>query len=196
MRLITLRYLVVGMVLAVAACANNNPPSSALPPMSFANKPPIMLNVARIEFVSEFAPPSGGPHIELQIPVAPENAIRRWVQDRIQPRGTNGVLRVVIRNASATETTMPRDPNATVFNDQPQTKVDMADDVALQVLDERQFVTAEVTAQASRGETLFTDLKLNERDQILYDMVATLTNALGDQLSARVVTTFHNQILF
>jgi hypothetical protein len=183
-------------VMSVAACASSAPPMESLPPMSFADGQPFVLNVARIEIVSQFQTPSTAPHIELQVPVSPENAIRRWVQDRLQPRGTTGTLRVVIKNASATETALPQsDSGANVFGNQPQTKVDVAVDVSLEILDDRQMVTAEVSAQAARAETLITDLKLNARDRILYNMVREVVRAMGDQLTPRIGTTFHNQLI-
>ena len=195
MRRFLLRSLVVAAGLALTACANNNPPTPTLPPLTFADKPPFVLNVARIEIVSQFSAPTAAPHIEYELPVSPENAIRRWVQDRIQPRGTTGVLRVVIRNASATETSAP-EASGGMFNNEPQDKVDMAVDVDLQLLDERQFVVADVTGQAMRGETLFTDLKLNERDKFLYEMVRQLVGTLGDQLSQRIPINFHSQMMY
>jgi hypothetical protein len=191
-----LRTLVAVVVLGLSACASANPPVNQLPPLTFADKPPFVLNVARIEIVSQYVAPSTAPHIELGLPVTPENAIRRWVQDRIQPRGTAGTLRVIIKNASATETPVPRDPNASnLFGDQATTKVDMEVAVTLQILDDRQFATAEVSGQASRGQTLLSDLKLNERDRILYDMVGDVVNALGTELSPRISTAFHNQLM-
>jgi len=198
MRRFALRYAVLVAALSLsaslAACANNHPPAENLPPLSFADKPPIVLDVARIEIVSKYQAPSTPPHIELGLPVTPENAFRKWVQDRLQPRGATGTMRVVINNAAATETTLPQD-NASMFNNQPQTKVDMTLDVSLEMLDDRQFVTADVSGHASRSETLFTDLKLSQRDRILYDMAAKVTNAVGDELAPRVLTTFHNKVM-
>jgi hypothetical protein len=191
-----LKSVLLFVTLALAACANANPPAPTLPPVSFADKPPFVLNVARIEIVSQFVTPSGAPHIEIGLPVTPENAIRRWIQDRMQPRGTNGTLRVVIRDASAIETAVPKDPNATsAFGDQPTTKVAMSVEVSLELLDDRQFVTAEVSGKASRSQTLLNDIKLNERDKILYDMAIDVVRGWGDEISPRISTNFHNQLL-
>jgi hypothetical protein len=195
MRRATLKLFIVAVGLALAGCTNNPPPSSALPPVSFADQPPFVLNVARIEIVSKYNAPSTPPHIELTMPVTPENAIRRWVQDRIQPRGTQGTLRVVINDATATEANLPKDPNASMFNDEPQSKVDMSVDVTLQLLDDRQFVSAEVSGKASRGDTLRSGLKLNEHDRILYNMVVEVVKAMGDEISPRIKTTFFNQLM-
>ena len=190
-----LKFMVVAVGLSLAACASGPPPSSALPPVSFADQPPFVLDIARIEIVTNYAAPSSAPHIELTMPVNPENAIRRWVQDRLQPRGTAGTLRVIISDASATETTLPKDPNATVFNDEPQSKVDMSVAVALQLLDDRQFVVAEVTGKASSGQTLRSGLKLNEHDRLLYDMVIALVKSMDGEMSPRIRTAFHNQLM-
>ena len=197
MRREPLRYLVVVLGLAVAACSNNPPPPLTQPPISFNDAKPFVFDVARVEIVTKFVTPSTPPHIEFQLAVSPENAAKRWVQDRLQPKGTAGILRVVINDASATETNIPKDPNKSVLdlNNVDQTRIDMSLDVALQILDDRQFVTAEVTGKASRSRSLPTGIKLNERDKILHDMVIDLVRGWGQEVDPQIHNTFPKSVL-
>ena len=98
-----LLFVTLGWLGLLAACSSPPPPSQKLPPMSFTQAAPMPLDVARIEYKVEYSAPAVAPHIEYDMPVSPENALRRWVSDRLRPVGKTGVLRVVIRNASATE---------------------------------------------------------------------------------------------
>jgi hypothetical protein len=185
-----MHFAVLAIGLLVAACANKPPPQDKFPPVSFTDLKPYSFNVARVEIVPEFKGSSSRPHIEYSMPVSPENAFKRWVEDRIKPVGTQGILRVVIKDASATETPIPRDPNASqLFNTEQTSRIDMNLNVSLQVLDERQFVKAEVTGQAGRSRTLPEDIKLNQRDKILYDMVVELVRSLNGQLDPQIQGT-------
>lgn len=176
---------------AVTACSSVNPPMQRFPEMTFRNQPPIQLDVGRVEIVAEYQAPTQPPHIEYDMPVSPENAVRRWVQDRLKPIGRNGILRVVIRNASATETPLKTDQGFTgMFKKEQAARVEMSVDVALQMLDDRQFVAAEVTGNQSRSSTEPEGQKLNERDKLLYDMVEDLMQGLNSQLDGNIKSTF------
>ncbi len=183
-------FVVLAMGLLLAACSNKPPPSSNFPPVSFTDLKPYSFNVARVEIVPQFTSSSNPPHIEFSMPISPENAFKRWVEDRIKPVGTKGILRVIIKDASATDSPIPRDPNASqLFNTEQTSRIDMSLNVSLQILDDRQFVTAEVTGQAGRNRTLPEDIKLNQRDKILYDMVVDLVRNLDSQVDPQIEST-------
>lgn len=182
--------LMIGFCSLLAACSSS-PPMRRFPELTFRNLPPVQLDIGRIEVVSQYQPPAQAPHIEYDMPVSPENALKRWVQDRLQPIGRTGTLRVVIRDASATETPLQTDRGFTgMFKKEQAAQVDMSVDVALQMLDDKQFVTAEVTAKQSRSHTELEGLKLNERDKLLYDMVEDLMKGFNGEVDGNIRATF------
>ncbi len=183
--------LVFGLGLTLAACSGVNPPRQHLPEITFRDQPPFQLNVGRVEVVSQYQAPAEPPHIEYDMPVSPENAIKRWVQDRLKPVGRSGVLRVVIRKASATETPLKTDQGVkSVFEKQQVARVDMAIDVALQILDEHQFVTSEVSAKIERNRTEPEGMTLDQRDKMLYDMVVDLMKGFNSDIDPNIRNTF------
>ncbi len=183
--------LIVGLGSLLAACSSASPPMRRFPEMTFRNVPPVQLDVGRIEVVSQYQPPAEAPHIEFDMPVSPEAALKRWVQDRLQPVGRTGILRVVIRDASATETPLKTDKSFTgLFKKEQDADVVMSVDVALQMLDDHQFVVAEVTGKQSRSHTELEGQKLNERDKLLYDMVEDLLKGFNTEVDGNIRTTF------
>lgn len=183
--------LMIGFCAALAACSSSSPPMRHFPELTFRNQPPIQLDIGRIEVVPQYQPPAEAPHIEFDMPVSPENALKRWVQDRLQPIGRTGTLRVVIRDASATETPLRTDKGFTgMFKKEQDAQVDMSVDVALQMLDDKQFVIAEVTGKQSRSHTELEGMKLNERDKLLYDMVEDLMKGFNSEVDGNIHATF------
>ena len=187
-----LKLLILGAVALLAACASAPPPMQKLPEMSFTQSPPIAFDVARIEVVSEYSAPAAAPHIEFDMPVSPEKALRAWARDRLKAVGKTGTLRVVVRKASAVETPLATDQSLSgVFKKEQAAQVDLALDVALQMLDERQYVVAEVTGKSLRGRTEPEKQKLNERDKLLYDLTYELVKGLDEELVANMPTAFN-----
>jgi hypothetical protein len=175
----------------LSACSNVAPPMQRLPEMSFRHLTPITLDVGTIEVVSEFKPPAQAPHIEYDMPVTPEDALKRWVQDRLQPIGRTGKMRVVIHDASATEVPLKTDQGFTgMFKKEQAARVKMTINVSLQMLDERQMVTAEVSGKAMRERTTTEGLKLNEHDRILYDMVEDLMKGFNSEIDDNIRSNF------
>ncbi|HVI52572.1 MAG TPA: hypothetical protein VM661_15285 [Candidatus Sulfotelmatobacter sp.] len=179
--------------LTVAACANSNPPMQRFPQMTFSNLPAYNLDVGRIEVVAEKQSDGAPPHIEYDMPVSPENALKRWVQDRLRPVGRTGTLRVLIHDASATEVALKTDQGFTgLFKKEQAARVNMVLDVSLQMLDDHQMPVAEVSAHAERERTRPEGQKLNERDKLLYDMVEELMAAYNSQVDPNIGQNFHN----
>ncbi len=181
-----------GIGIALTACSSP-PPMQRLPEMSFLYKPPIRLNIARVEVVSEYTAPAARPNIEYDMPVSPEAAIRKWAQDRLKPVGKAGILRVVIHKATATETPLKTDDGVSgMFKKEQAARVEESLNVSLQMLDEHQFAAAEVTGKSARSRTEPEGQKLNERDQLLYDMTYDLVRGFDDEVDPNIRTGFNN----
>ena len=75
--------LAVGMILA--GCADKPLVPEKFPPVSFTNQKAYVFNVARVEIVPKFTSSSNPPHIEFDMPVSPENALKRWVEGQARP---------------------------------------------------------------------------------------------------------------
>jgi hypothetical protein len=105
-RLLRPAALAIAATLALGACTSALPRPQARQ-ISFANLAPISFDVARIEVVQQYQPPQVAPNVDHLVPVPPSDAIRRWANDRLRAMGGSGTLRVVIKDASITETRLP-----------------------------------------------------------------------------------------
>jgi len=151
----------------------------------------VQFDVARIEVISEYKAPAISPHIEYDMPVSPEKAVNNWVRDRLKAVGSRGIMRVVIKNASATETPLATDQSITgVFKKEQAAQVDLALDVSIQMLDEHQFIAAEVSGKSSRSRTEPEGQKLNERDRLLYDLTYDLVKGWSDEVTPNLSAAF------
>jgi hypothetical protein len=102
-RLLRPAVLAIAATLALGACTSA-PPRPQARQISFANLAPISFDVARIEVVQQYQPPQVPPNVEHLTPVQPTDAIRRWANERVRAMGSNGTMRVIIKDASITET--------------------------------------------------------------------------------------------
>ena len=102
-RLLRPAVLAIAATLALGACTSA-PPRPQARQISFANLAPISFDVARIEVVQQYQPPQVAPNVDHLTPVPPSDAIRRWANERVRAMGASGTMRVIIKDASITET--------------------------------------------------------------------------------------------
>ena len=102
-RLLRPAVLAIAATLALGACTSA-PPRPQARQISFANLAPISFDVARIEVVQQYQPPQVPPNVDHLTPVQPTDAIRRWANERVRAMGGSGTMRVIIKDASITET--------------------------------------------------------------------------------------------
>jgi hypothetical protein len=102
-RLLRPAVLAIAATLALGACTST-PPRQQVRQISFANLAPISFDVARVEVVQQYQPPQVAPNVDHLTPVPPSDAIRRWANERVRAMGSSGTMRVIIKDASITET--------------------------------------------------------------------------------------------
>lgn len=176
--------------LTVSAC-EMAPPQQRLPQLTFAHLQPYRLDVGRVEVASEYQAPLRDPNVEHIMPVSPEAAVKRWVQDRLQPVGTTGAVRVLIRDAHVVEVPLQTDKGFTgLFKQQQAERYDAVLDLLVQVLDERNLPRAEIVARTQRSRTVPEGTTLNDRDRVWFDMVEEMMGDLNTQFEGLIPQYF------
>ena len=166
-----LRRLTLSLLAVVGLAACSTQPAPKYPELTYTHMPKIALGVAEIQVVSATSKTSGAKHVEAEMPVSPETALRAWARDRLQANGVSGVAKFVIENASVTETDLKKTPGlkGLVTKDQSQ-RYDSKIRATVTLEGVPRVTQAFAQAEVSRGQSIAEDATINERDQLLFDL--------------------------
>lgn len=172
---------------ALTACKSAPPPRPSFPDITFTHEQPIRLNVARIEVVDEYAPPLAAPNVEHLFPISIAAAAERWARDRLQPVGTDGVARVIIRDASVRETDLRRTGGirGAFTTDQAQ-KYDGRLEMLVEITAGRGTQSGNTSAIALRARTVPENITLNDRDRVYFELAETLLHDIDRELERNI----------
>lgn len=171
--------------LSLVACHREPPARPIFPDITFANKAPIRLDVARIEVIDEYKPPLQAPNVEHTFPVSISRTVERWARDRLQPVGVNGVARVIIKDASAKETDLRRTPGIRgVFTTDQAQRYDARAEVVIQIQDVNRNGYAD--GSATRSRTVAENISLNQRERVFFEITDALVHDLDLTLERNI----------
>lgn len=171
---------------AIAGCASA-PTAPTYPEIRFSGKPPILLDVARVDIVETYRPPLKAPNVEHLFPVRPSHAARQWARDRLRAGGTTGRAEAVIRDASATETALKRTEGVRgVFTADQAERYDAAITISVHVLDSFGKELAHASATSRYSRTVAEDVTLNERERVWHRMTTAMMQALDKALEGEM----------
>lgn len=183
-----IRTALLGLVLTamLAACATA-PPKQRLFDLTFAQLPILSLDVARVDVVSDYAPPMKAPNIEHLFPVPPETGLRRWAADRLKAGGKKGSARFVIVNAAVTEAALPVTKGLEgAFKKEQSERYEAVVEASLEILDARGFRKGFASARVSRSRTVREDATLNDREAAWFSLTEALLNDFDKELEKNI----------
>ena len=170
----------------VAGCTSA-PEPPAYPGIRFTDKPPIRLDVARVEVVQTYRSPLKAPNVEQLFPVRPSDAARQWAHDRLRAGGTTGRAEAVISDASATETALKRTEGIRgAFTTDQAERYDATITISVHILDSLGNELANASATARYSRTVAEDVTLNEREREWYRMTTAMMDALDEALEGEM----------
>ncbi|HET8726744.1 MAG TPA: hypothetical protein VFO41_04450 [Alphaproteobacteria bacterium] len=172
---------------ALAATACDTPPIRAFPDVTFADQTPIRLDVAQVEVVQSYQPTMEPPQVEHLFPQTPSEAMRRWVEERLQPVGTSGVARVYIENASVRSEALARTPGfrGTFTIDQSER---LTADLAMRLEIQKPGGSGYAVASAQRSITVPENATLAEREDIWFRLTESTMNDLDTRMELSIRT--------
>jgi hypothetical protein len=151
MPMIPRRLVLLGLPLAAAGCATDDP--AALPPLvtGYRHLTPLRLNVGEIVFPD---PAAAVVRVDLPAPLRPEVEVRRMGQERLVASGTAGQARFVVRTAEfRRERLAPAGGLAGLFSGEPGERLTCRVGAELELRDAEEQA-ARVEAEARRSRTL------------------------------------------
>lgn len=165
------------------------PPQTRFPDLTYTHQPKLRLDVARIDIVSEYKSPYAPPNIEQDMPVVPEQAMRRWAADRLVATGTPGhSAQFVITDAKVIDTKLPKTPGLQgVFTTDQSDRYDASFAARLTIrADGGYYGTGEASAQATRARTVSEGLSVNQRNTVWFELVEATMNAFNTEFETQI----------
>jgi hypothetical protein len=183
-----IRTVLLGIVLtAILTACETAPPKPRLFDLTFANLPIFVLDVARLEVVSDYAAPIKAPNVEHLFPTPPETGLRRWAADRLKAGGKKGSARFVIVNAAVTEAALPvAEGLKGAFKKEQSERYEAVVEASLEILDARGFRRGFASARVSRSRTVREDASLNAREAAWFALTEVLLNDFDTELEKNI----------
>lgn len=175
-------------VIDLAGCTTP-PPQNRFPELTYGHLPKLQLDVQRIYIFSEYKSPFAPPNIEQDMPVSPEQAMRRWAADRLVATGKPGhSAQFVITDAKVTDTKLPKTPGLQgVFTTDQSDRYDSSFAARLVIrADAGYYGTGQASAQATRARTVPEGLSINERNKVWFELVEATMNSFNTEMEAQI----------
>lgn len=163
--------LLMVFVLAVSGCASNpdQPPSRDL---RFSHLGPLTLSVAGYAVTSEYRAPLTDPNLDHEIEPTPTKVLANWAYDRLTARGHALQAKFIVEEGSIKRETLKTDKGVAGFfkNEQAERFV-LILAARLDIVDQQGKRVGTAKATIERFHTVPEDVTLNDRDQVLFDML-------------------------
>lgn len=173
---------------ALAGCSSP-PPRARFPELTYGHLGKFTLDVARIDLISEYKATYAKPNIEHTFPVVPEQAMRKWAEDRLAVTGRAGrIARFVIQDAKVTETELPRSSGVRgAFTTDQTHRYDGALAAVIEIREERgNFRAGTASAWASRSRTVAEGITINDREKVWFEIVEALMNDFNAEMDRQI----------
>lgn len=181
---LTAPLLVAGALLGACAAPA---PTQRLPDMTFVHLQALSIDVAKIEIENRFSAPAAPPHVEHLAPVSPAAALEQWATDRFRPVGRAGVMRLIIEDAKATETSLALDKSLKGrLTKQQSRRYDASVRATLELKNAAGVTLGSASASAERSITAREDISLNDREKLWYETVDLLMDDYNVVMEANV----------
>lgn len=178
-----LRLTALGLLMTLAACSTDNVVDLTAP--SFRDQPTYRMNVAEVRVNDQYEPVFEGNHVEHQFPTSPARAVGIWASDRLQAAGQQGIMEVIVREASVTETRGEK------FD-----RYDAALAVDLRLYDGiHPLALAEANSRVTQSRSIKKTASLTKRENLFAQMTRDLMKSLDNSLDANLQQYFGKHIL-
>ena len=180
------REVLLGLGSGLVLTACNTPVSLPVyPDITFQHKAPLRLDVSRIEVIESAATDTVQPpkrDIRASLPISPLAAMSNWASDRLVAAGGPGTARVLIIENEFVETPLDLTKGVQgIFTTDQSERYEGLMTVKIEIVGDA-LRSGFVQARAASTRTVPEDYTLNQREQTLYDMVASMTRALDERL--------------
>lgn len=179
--------LLAGGLPVLAACTPPPPPSPDYTQIGFGHRAPLRLKVARVVFRDESRQTREAPEVGHLFPDPPPTVVERWVRDRLQAVGSDGEIEAVLREASVTETSLPRSSGlrGLVTREQSE-RYDARIVLALRARNGRGEPDGSVETRLERSTTVRENLGRGERTATWHRLMEEMARSLDEEMERAI----------
>ena len=183
-----LRWLSVVIVAGMVSACETPAPTPEYPELTWSHISPLSFKAGSVEIVDEYVAPLKSPNLDHEFPIVPQSALQRWVVDRINAHdGTLRKVRVVIRDASAVGAPLKtKEGIKGLFYKEQAFRIFATLAAAIEVRDDRGFVSSTATAKVSRSLTVPEETSPNELDRIYFNLLDRLMKDFNSRMELEI----------
>jgi hypothetical protein len=183
------KFILCALAFALTAC--QQAPTSYTPePFAFESSAvaPWRINVAEIRIVEGYQSSLRKPNVEQDFPVPPAHAVKKWVASRLKATGTRGVMEITIRDASVTETALPKTEGITgFFTDDQDARYDARLVVTMRIFSGVQGISdATGDVEVTRSRSINEKATVFERSQLYHQMTRDMMLSFDSEAEKRL----------
>ena len=182
----------VALFLLSSCAPEAAPPEPA--PLSFKQYQPFHINVAEAQITEEYKSLGRAPNVEHQLPLNLSDAMRIWAQDRIITDGKQGILDVIIQDASVKEIRLPVEGGVRgVFTNDQQARYDARLKVEMRIYNGVTAISAaNLSVEAKRSRSIAESASPYERQKQLDELVRGVMVEINAELEKNILLYFSN----
>lgn len=182
-----IRFTTLALVMA-AGVACTVPEENDFPAVSFRHLPTIDMAVADTTVASTFQTFFNLPRVENEMPVLPENVLRNWARDRLVSTGEGqAALTFTVTDARVVVSDLKTDQTLKAwFTNEQAVRYTVSLSAVVSVDDPDLLSSGRAEAATQRSVIVPEDATLNERRQILFDLIVEAAGALDTALEENI----------
>ena len=150
----------------------------------FQTKAPIVLDVEKVDVISEFVPSFTRPNVEHLFPVSIEKTAMNWANDRLKAVDFSSNKQATFTVKDATVTEEVEKSEELLQKDRLKYRANLS--VLLRITDKSNMGIAETTIDAWRELRLPADTKIADKEKYWNDMVNNLMKDFNNRMEGNV----------
>jgi|GEM_PF-3118962 len=178
--------IVLFCVVSLIGCVSTpeGPPNRDL---RFGHLGVVPLDVSDMSVVVGYRAPLKEPHLDHDLRPTPTRVLRNWAEDRLRPRG--GVMRgrFVVEDASLEREVLETDKGFSgIFKKEQAERFVIRLRASILIYDRRGGTVARVRAGVERFRTAPEGVTLNERDDMLFDLIVAAMADFDSEMTKQI----------
>jgi len=162
-------------------------PSQRLPDLTYTHLPPLIFNVGSVVTTQTYKAPLAVPNVDHLFPIAPADALRRWVSGRVKSGSGGGDVRLVIVDASVIESKLAQAKGLTgAFTKEQSERYEARIEAVLEVRDSGGTRQGFAQVSVKRSTTVREDANINERELAWFQLTEALMNDFDAQMEKNI----------